>query len=76
MNGAPIEALVIARHLAGREIDMHSFNYRGFNARPPLEWKPVSILFTTLAFAVISLVTAHGITLPPGAASWVSPWMW
>ena len=45
---------------------MHSFIHRGFNTGPPLDRKPVWILLTALAFAVISLVTAYGITLPPG----------
>jgi hypothetical protein len=47
---------------------MHSFSYRGFNTGAPLDRKSVWILFTALAFAFITLVTAYGITLPPGVA--------
>jgi hypothetical protein len=65
---APDRARAIARHYAGREINMHSFTYRGFNTGPPLDRKPVWILLTALVFAVIGLVMAYGITLPPGVA--------
>ena len=47
---------------------MHSFVYRAFNTGPPLNRKPVWILLTALAFAVVALVTAYGITLPPRIA--------
>ncbi len=44
---------------------MHSFIYRGFNSGPPLDWKPVWILSTALAVAVICLMMVYGIAFPP-----------
>jgi len=47
---------------------MHSFTYRGFNIGPPLDRKPVWLLLTALAFAVIGMVMMYEITLPRLAA--------
>ena len=47
---------------------MHSFTYRGFNTGPPLDRKPVWLLLTALAFAVIGMVMMYEITLPRLAA--------
>jgi hypothetical protein len=47
---------------------MHSFTYRGFGIGPPPDRKPVWILLTALAFAIIGLMTVFGTTrsLTPG----------
>ena len=47
---------------------MHSFTYRGFNTGPPLDRKPVWLLLTALAFAVVAMVMMYEITLPRVAA--------
>jgi len=47
---------------------MHSFTYRGFDTGPPLTRKPVWILLTALAFAVVGWVMVYGISLRPGVA--------
>jgi hypothetical protein len=47
---------------------MDSFTYRGINTGPPLNRKPVWILLTALAFAVIGLVMVYGVALPPYVA--------
>ena len=41
---------------------MHSFSYPGSNTGPPLDRKPVWILLTALAFAIIGTVTVYSTT--------------